>query len=293
MLNIHGDMMRVLVTGASGLLGKYLMETANDSHDVYGTYHTNYVQGCHELDICDASSALELVLTLCPDVIIHAAALGSVDYCENNVTEGYAVNVDGAVNVASAAIEVGAKFVFISSNAVYEGDNPPYGSHSVHRDVNKYGNMKIEAELSLQHALDDDKLLIVRPIMLYGWPYPGGRGNWVTRVLEFLRAGMPLHIVADTLTQPTYAYNCAVDVWDLIECNIHGSVNIGGMRICSLYEFSLDIAECFYLDAGLLKPVKSSYFPDIAPRPRNTTFDSCELPYKSALNHMKEMEYEN
>ena len=116
---------RVLITGASGLLGKYLMRNHPDHWRVCGTWLKTFIPYGYRMDVTMPSSIQPVFDKFQPDIVIHCAALGSVDYCENHQQEAMNVNVIGTGNVLNASIKHNAKFVFISSNAVYDGENAP------------------------------------------------------------------------------------------------------------------------------------------------------------------------
>ena len=193
---------RVLITGGSGLVGRYLLKSVPDGYEIGATYHTNKQPGCEfEMDIRDASSVFYVFNVFQPDIVIHTAAQGSVDWCERNEKEAHWVNVEGTKRVWWAARELGAKVVFLSSNAVFDGENAPYAENDRCVPVNAYGRTKSKAELCI---LGDFRCpyLILRPILFYGIPWTRGRSNWATKVLRAQLKRTPLKIVDDTITMP-------------------------------------------------------------------------------------------
>jgi len=225
------------------------------------------------MDVVDEASVHYVFDRVRPHVVIHCAALGSVDYCERNPECARITNVGGVAHILNAALAHRAKVVFISSNAVFGGNGAaPYAEDDGRFPVNMYGVLKKHAEDLVMEYYED--WLIVRPIMLYGWPYRGGRSNWATRVIEFLKAGLPLKIVDDTVTQPTYAADCAEAIWKLIAADETGIFHVGGCDRLSLYGFAMSVANVWGLDgAGLLEPVSSDYFSNIVRRPQDATYD--------------------
>lgn len=266
---------RVLVTGASGLLGKYLMHTAPEGYNVCGTWFTSFLPGGYRMDVTDEVTVRRVMHRIQPTIIIHCAAIGSVDYCETHWQDAWNVNVGGVTNVLTAAEEYGAKMVFVSTNAVFDGEHSPYVETDARNPINRYGSLKREAEILIEDYWYN--WLIVRPILLYGWPYSGGRGNWVTRAMDFLCNGHTLHIVEDRFTQPTYAEDCAKAIWGLVRLSKTGIFHIGGIDRVSLYEFILRVADVWDLDKKLVSAVDSDYFKDLAPRPRDTTYNLTKL----------------
>lgn len=277
---------KVLITGVSGLLGSYLLHHIRSmlgSQKVRGTWCTVQVANRsnalynYHMDITNLTEVERIMYRYMPDVVIHCAAAASVDYCETQWIRSRAVNVDGTKNVMSVAKDIGAKFVFISSNAVYQGDAAPYNETDRCVPVNKYGWQKVTAEDVVLETLDDP--LIVRPIMLYGWPCQLGRGNWVTKILKWIDGGATLYMVNDIITQPTYVGDVAESIWTLIELGQGGTWNVSSPDCMTLYDLAyhvVDVFETKYVD-GQIVAVDSDYFPTIAPRPVNTTFDLVEL----------------
>lgn len=295
-------MVKVLLTGGSGLLGRYLMQTKPFDVELSATYLMNSFSipgvASYNLDMTNKAMVALLVNRIQPDAIIHAAAVGSVDYCETNYTHARNVNVIGTEHMVAAANEVGARLIYISSNAVYEGDNPPYKESHFRRAVNRYGNMKIQAEDYVM--LNCKHYMIIRPILLYGWPFLGGRENWATTVVKQLRTGMPLKIVNDTVTQPTYAKDAAKAIWHVMEKTKNNiEFNIADkMYQGNLYDFTCKVADVFQLPKDLIEPVPSSHFGGLAARPVDTSYDTERLAVtgfkfeSDGLFEMKEEEHE-
>ncbi|MHC4618396.1 MAG: SDR family oxidoreductase [Planctomycetota bacterium] len=263
--------MRILITGGTGLLGKSLVETAPPEHEIETTWYTNYTDiglPTHQLNVGDPSQASYVFSGVRPEVVIHCAANGSVDYAEQNYQMAHMTNVGGTANIMKSARDHGAKVIYISSNAVFDGREPPYEENNPRRPVNAYGSIKKQAEDTVRAGLH---WVIVRPFLLYGWPYPGGRQNWATIIADRLSQGKPLKLVNDVVWMPTYALDCAAAVWQLIDSD-NEIYHVAGEDRITLYDFGLKVAEVFGLDAGLLEPVESDYFKAMARRPKDTTY---------------------
>ena len=268
---------RVLVTGASGLLGKYLTHTAPTEYNVRGTWFTSMLPNGYVMDVTDQNSVNSAFYKHQPEFVIHCAAIGSVDYCQRHWAEAFEVNVLGVQKVLKACKDYHSKVVFISTNAVYDGEHPPYDEDEERKPVNTYGRHKMFAEDAVTGY--SGHWLIIRPIMLYGTPYKGGRGNWVTRVSDFLCNGSRLNVVDDVVTQPTYVKDVADLIWKMLP-DVDGVWNVGGADSMTIYDFTVQIAEVFDLcETGrqLIHPAKSYEFSDLAPRPRDTTFSLDKL----------------
>jgi len=270
---------RVLITGTAGLLGKALLETIPQGIEVFRTYFCNLPPSLSEaykfMDVRDGVQIVQAFDWAMPDIVIHAAALGSVDYCEHHRQEAWEVNVGGVQKVGCMCQRYGAKMIFISSNAVFDGKNPLYTEEAPTGSVNSYGQLKIEAERWLQsHEVEH---AIVRPILMYGWHNPGERSNWVTTWVRELGQGTPVKVVDDIYSKPLFAKSCAEAIWVIILQDKSGVYHVAGADRVTLYDFALKTAGVFGLDEMLIEPVASSFFPGIALRPRDTSYDTAKM----------------
>ena len=273
--------MRVLLTGATGLLGRYMLNSTDPRDEVWGVSRRGGAPGSLNdsthvpLDITDVRQTLELLTSVDPDVVIHAAAEGSVDAIQGNMESFRTLNVRTPSLLANWCESHSRKLVFISSNAVYGGRAEPYGDESDVSPVNDYGRLKVEAELQVREA--NPSTLIIRPILMYGWPNIGRRGNPVTDWISKLRAGQEVCVVEDVETQPLYAGDAAIGVWRAVRSNLTGTMNFGGGQPVSLFDFARLTARAFDLNDALIQPIKSQDLPDLAPRPKQTRFDNRRL----------------
>lgn len=272
--------MKVLITGGSGLLGRYLLRTKPSDVEITLTWHKNIngvadtLNTWYKLDIRDRAAVCDLFEATRPDLVIHCAAVGSVDYAQND--SGYQsvfeVNVTGTSHIVDACNGYKSKIVYISTNAVYGGDKPPYDEASPLEPVNSYGAIKVAAERAVDKA---KRWVIVRPFLLYGWPWPGGRTNWAVKLIEGL-GNKSYKLVHDHIWQPTYAGDAAEAIWKLSEQD-NQIYNVAAIERATLYEFGLKVCDVFDLERRLIQPVDSNYFPTIAPRPKDTKYDLGKL----------------
>jgi dTDP-4-dehydrorhamnose reductase len=210
-----------------------------------------------------------------PDVVIHTAAVGSVDFAEKNREETRKVNVGGTEVVAALCQIFKSRLIYISSNAVFDGRAPFYSETAPVNPINYYGQLKVEAENIVRES--SVPWVIVRPILMYGWPYQGERDNPVVWWVRSLEDGKPIKVVDNVFSKPLPAWSCAEVVWEVIRQHRTGIYHVAGRDHLSLYQFALQVAEVFDLDARLITPVPDSYFPEIAPRPRDTSFDTTKM----------------
>jgi len=260
--------MKILMTGASGLLGSYMARQVPEGVDADFCSWTTAQPWCrHRLDVTDRETVSYVFAKTRPERVIHAASVGNVDWCERHYTEAERINEGGTKNVVMAAKDVGARVLLVSTNAVYAGDDPPYGEEAERRPVNAYGRQKKRAE---NFVLQRDGR-VVRLFLLYGWEPEGARGNWASSAVARLKAGERLRVVDDVLYQPTYAADAARAVWDAaLEWK---TANVMGGSTLSLFEFVSLVADAWDLDGGLVERAKIADFPTIAPRPVDSSYD--------------------
>lgn len=271
---------KVLITGGTGLLGKTLLETAPQGIQTFATYHRlappeTWQEKFRRLDVREERSVSELLAEIQPETVIHTASIGGVDEAEKDPESVRAVNVEGTRAVLRACQQTGASLIFISSNAVFDGLHPPYKEDAPLRSVNRYGQIKIEAERLLENS--GIPVLIVRPILMYGWPLEGARDNAVTRWLKRLEKRETIEVADDIVTMPLWAGDCARAVWNGFLNRRQGIAHVAGGDRVTFVEFAREVCRVFGHDPGFLKPVPSRQMAHLAPRPRDTSFDLTRL----------------
>jgi dTDP-4-dehydrorhamnose reductase len=231
--------MRVTVFGASGLLGKALMHECREDA-VVGL-------SSRDADIREAKRVQEAVQETRPDWIVLAAAYTDVDGCEGNPELAFAVNRDGAVNVANATKEVGARLVFLSSDYVFDGmKTTPYETGDARNPQSVYGRTKAEAEIKLLEVMPD--CCIARTSWLFG---TGGK-CFPDTILKLAASHPALDVVNDQRGCPTYTADLARAIKQLCRKNATGIVHVTNAGDCTWFEFAQEIVR----NAGLAPPVR-------------------------------------
>jgi dTDP-4-dehydrorhamnose reductase len=255
--------MRILVIGASGLVGTALMGELPQLGETTGTYHSYAEEGLAALDISDRAAVDAIVAAAAPDVVVQPAALAHVDYCETHPDDARRVNVDGTRYVASAAQRQGARYVFFSSDYVFDGTAGPYAEDDPVCPTSVYGQTKLEGEQIVRETVIDH--LIIRTTVVYGWE-PQGK-NFVARLVRELSQGNTMRVPADQVGSPTYAANLAACVRELLQLGKSGTYNIAGSQLVDRYHFALAAARVFGLPGELITPVTTAELRQDAPRP--------------------------
>lgn len=247
-----------LVIGASGQVGRAVLR-ALGPHAV-GTYRTRAEASLRQLDARDARAVLGLVRELRPPVIFFPAAEPHVDWCELNPDEARAANVDPALQTLAAAQEVRARFVFFSTDYVYDGRAGPYAESDSVAPLSVYGRQKLEVE---QHVLQAGGT-VVRTTTVYGEEQPPGK-NFVLRLVASLRAGRRATVPRDQLSTPTWSDELGRAAVSVAEKP--GLWHVAGPDLLSRYEFARLIADVFELDPALIEPISTAQLAQPAARP--------------------------
>jgi dTDP-4-dehydrorhamnose reductase len=245
--------MRVTIFGASGLLGKELM------HESGGDTVTGLTS--QDVDIRDADRVLQVLRETRPEWVILAAAYTDVDGCESNRDLAFAVNRDGALNVAAAAKQVGARLLFLSSDYVFDGKKTaPYETADERNPQSVYGQTKAEAEIRLLESMPD--CCIARTSWLFGI---GGK-CFPDTILKLAASRPALDVVNDQRGCPTYVVDLARAIIQLCRKNARGIVHVTNAGDCTWFDFAAEIVK----SAGLsttVRPVSSQQMARPAPRP--------------------------
>lgn len=255
--------MRVIILGASGLLGKDLMrEWSGD--EVVGLCST-------DVDIRDAEKVSETVARHRPEWIVLAAAYTDVDGCESHQDLAFAVNRDGAVHVAQAAKQSGAKLLFLSSDYVFDGEKTsPYETSDSRNPQSVYGRTKAEAEARLQELLP--QCCIVRTSWLFG---TGGK-CFPDTILKLAANRPALDVVNDQQGCPTYSVDLARGIIELCRQDATGIVHATNGGDCSWYEFAREIVGASGLKTEV-RPVSTEQMPRPAKRPKYSVLSDASL----------------
>ena len=256
--------MKVLITGADGMLGRTLQ------HELQGVevIPTNHKTA----DITDAAAFDRCLALHKPDVVIHCAAMTAVDKCETEIDQAYRINAVGTENVASACYRHGAKLIAISTDYVFDGQGtePWKPDCKDYKPLNVYGQTKYEGELAVQNTLE--KYFIVR----ISWVFGVNGKNFIKTMLNLGKTHDHLTVVNDQFGSPTYTYDLARLLVDMVLTDKYGIYHATNEGICNWYEFACEI----FRQAGMkvdVAPVPASEYPTKAKRPENSRMSKAKL----------------
>ena len=274
--------MKILLTGASGLVGSEIARQAPAAgHTVIGLVGgwTGAVPGTaelHPVSLTDRGTALEWVRRTQPDVIINAAAIAEPAACDADPVTSQALNVVLPATLAEAAVGAHARFIHISSEQVFDGENAPYTIGSIPSPINLYGRQKVESERLVRSA--DGTAAIVRAPLLLGNSL-SGRRSVHEKLFELWSGGGISRLYLDEYRQVCSAGNLAAALLELAtQRGLSGVFHWAGAEVCSRYELGLRVAARFNVPATHVASVRRTDTPAIsARRPANLALDLAPL----------------
>lgn len=257
--------MRVLVTGAGGMLGYALLPVLEADHEVIGLTR-------RDCDLSDEDAVRNIFERQEPEVVIHLAAYTNVDGCEIEPQKAKAGNEDATLNVAKAAENAGASLVYISTDYVFDGrQERPYREDDPPNPLSVYGRTKLMGEQHVQNTLS--RYYIVRTSWLFG---PKGK-NFVSTILRLAGEKPELRVVNDQKGSPTYTRHLAQKLVELITTSEHGIYHITGQGSCTWFEFAKKIVELGGFRQVRVIPVSTQEFVRPAPRPASSVLANQRL----------------
>ena len=262
--------MRILVTGAHGLLGRSILRQSTDGVELVACGRRQQAPAeadsyCR-IDLLDGDGLKALLDEQRPDWVIHTAALTNVDLCETDREQARRINLDLVGSLAELCAAAGAGLAHLSTDYVFDGTSGPYGEEDGTHPLSYYGLSKLESEalvLESEHGL---KGLVLRALWLYGY-VPETRRNLVTWPVDALARGQEMAIVDDQWGNPTLVDDVAQALLQLCIGERTGLYHIGGADYMTRYELVRELGQFFGLDTGTVRGVSTAQAGQTAPRP--------------------------
>lgn len=265
--------MKVLVTGSNGQLGYDVMkELKSRSYDAVGV-------DVDKMNITDINSVESVMRTEAPDAVIHCAAWTAVDLAEaqENRENVYNINVKGTENVAKICKQINCKMLYLSTDYVFDGHgDKPWNIQDAKKPLNYYGYSKYMGECAIERVLD--KYFIVR----VSWVFGINGKNFVKTMLNLGKTHDKLTVVDDQIGSPTYTFDLAKLLVDMIETDKYGVYHATNEDYCSWYDFACEIFrqaskyDSVYNNVTVV-PINSSKYPSKIVRPSNSRLNKKEL----------------
>ena len=271
-------MKTVLVTGGNGLLGQKLTEKILRDGGVNlvatskGTNRYPVKTGYQyaSMDILNPDEVRTVIEKYQPDAIIHTAAMTNVDTCHEQRALAYQLNVEAVATLVKLCEEHHIRFIHLSTDFIFDGENGPYEELATPNPVSYYGETKLKAEELIKNS--SAKWAILRTILVYGIVSDMSRSNIVLWAKGALAKAEPLNVVNDQFRMPTLAEDLANACLLAIEHNAEGVYHISGKDMMSVVELVKRVAEYYNLDQSLINEISSASLNQAAKRPLRTGF---------------------
>jgi dTDP-4-dehydrorhamnose reductase len=254
---------KILITGASGLIGSHAAQRLDREHEVVALKHA-------DLDITDRESVSRCVWDTKPALIINGAVI-QVDESEQNPAKAHAVNVEGPRSLAEAAMRAGAEFIHFSTQYAFDGEpigRAPYTIKDEPRPINRYGKTKVASEQAVVDSCP--RSYIVRT----SWVYGSGKDSFLCTAHKDLRAGKRVRAIVDIWSSTTYVEDLIERVLQILKKRRYGIYHVVNEGVCSYHEFAFEAGQLVGLSQdqleSLIEVVKETEMKRVAARPRYT-----------------------
>lgn len=260
-----GSIMKVFVTGVKGQLG----------HDVVNELTKRGIESIgvdiEEMDITDAEIVKQVITQSAPDAVVHCAAYTAVDAAEENEAVCRKVNADGTRNIAEVCRSLDIKMLYLSTDYVFDGKGErPWEPEDERHPLNVYGQTKYEGELAIQENLE--KYFIVR----IAWVFGVNGSNFIKTMLKLSQTHKRITVVNDQYGSPTYTYDLARLLVDMILTDKYGIYHATNEGVCSWYEFACEIFKKADIPMEVV-PVTTEEYGAKAKRPANSRMNRDKL----------------
>lgn len=249
---------KLLITGGSGFLGWNLAKYAAELYEVFFTYghHFITIEGCQEyhLNLQDRSEIENLLEEIQPEIVIHTAALANVDICEKRRSLAHEINVAATTHLAKCAEELHCRFVYISTDLVFDGQTGHYTETDRPTPLNYYGETKLLGEKTVMSTMTD--YLIVRMALMYGVGN-GVNGCFTDWIRDGLEHKKPVQLYTDQYRTPLFVLDGVRALFELIEKPTRNEIlHLAGKERLNRYDFGKKFAKIFGYEEQWICPAK-------------------------------------
>lgn len=263
----------VLVCGANGLVGHQLVDFLKTKHKVIAVAKQNeklFDQNVHfvEYNFIEYTEFSKILDEYKPDCIINCAAFTNVDLCEIEKENAMKINHHFVQELITWAVKNNAHLIHISTDYIFDGKNGPYLEDDNYKPLNHYGLSKLNADLEIINT-ENLRFTLFRAVVIYGYHRNRNKLNFITWLIENLKAGKKLNIVTDQSSNYTYVNDLVIAIANSINSHF-GIFNIAGDYYASRYELSLKVAKTLALNSDLIKPVLTKDLKQKAIRPKKS-----------------------
>jgi len=269
-------MKKLLLTGASGFLGRHILQVAQSDWKIIGTYHENQPkeQGeFHQINLTQKDRVEALFKTAKPDAVIHTAALSKAALCEQNPTFSRQINVEATRQIAQLSAKANIPLLFTSTNLIFDGKNAPYRESDAPSPLSEYGLQKSETEQVM--LSEHPHSTVCRMPLMYG-NLPD-TNNFFLDWMHRLENGILLKAFTDEYRTPVHATDAALGLFLLLEKKKTGIWHLGGKVSISRYDFAMQMVNVFGFSQANVQPLTQAELNLTAPRPADVSMDSSRV----------------
>ncbi|MBD2627251.1 SDR family oxidoreductase [Trichormus variabilis] len=267
-------MQKLLITGVSGFLGWHLCQLAKQEWEVYGTYHTHFLEipdiKIVKVDLTNFQELKGIFNAIKPDAVIHTAAQSQPNYCQLHPQESYTINVTTSCHIAGLCADNSLPLAFTSTDLVFDGLKAPYREIDQVSPVNIYGEQKVQSEVGILKLYP--QAAICRMPLMFGKETPTAK-SFIQQFIQILQDGKELSLFIDEFRTPVSANTAATGILLALE-KVNGIIHLGGKERISRYDFGKILVEVLQLPSDKLKSCLQADVKMAAPRPKDVSLDS-------------------
>jgi dTDP-4-dehydrorhamnose reductase len=269
--------MKVLITGANGLIGQHIGILLLKSNDIkllptgIGESRVKDFEKIYQkLDISNTSKLKSFLKFENPDIVINCAAISHVDTCEEFPDKCLNVNVNGVKNLVDS-LKSNSKLIHLSSDFVFDGTSLNYKENDKTNPLSVYGKSKLQAEEYIQQNFINHQ--IIRTVLVFGFGENLSRNNILTWVYSSLSQNKKIKVVNDQVRKPTYVKDLAKAIFELMVIKQNSTFHISGEEEISIFQLAKKVADVYSFDKNLISSISSKSLNELGKRPPITGFN--------------------
>lgn len=259
--------MKILLTGATGLLGKNIYQRLYSKYKVVGSYNKNTVENMIKLDLENHKELKKILDFIQPDIIVHAAAMTDLNFCEDNPVKAKLINADAVAIIAKWSESNNSKLVYISTDYVFDGENGPYKENSTPAPLQIYGYTKLLGEIAVERFSSNHA--IIRVGILHGFNDITDKDTVTMSIINNLKEKKKIKLDNQRIKYPTLIDDISKAIEKIIHENLTGKFHIVGCEPVTRYEWGLKISSKLNISADYLQPDESLFKMGFPKRPKN------------------------
>jgi len=264
--------MRYLIFGANGLIGRTVIKQLQNEHECFGTYYKREEPGLIKIDITSEEDLKKIFNTTKPDCIIHCANLaGGVNFCEKNPEIAKKFHLEATKSIGNLCEEYASRFVFISTDYIFDGEDQPYKEDDEPNPLNVYGRLKLDAENWIKYNVS--KYLIVRTTNVFGWDPATVTPNYMMSFYRSTNENKEFNAPSFLWGNPTYVGDLASAIIELCNKNMDGVFHVVGSSFVNRYDWTLKACNKANCEKNLIKEIKEPP-ENMVPRPLKSNLNT-------------------